>query len=274
MVVLANQVLISSVLNARIIGPSSKTVVLAHGFGTDQSAWDKVLPLLSIHHRVVLFDWGFSGSVKDEITLFDPIKYSSYDAFADDLIVLLEELDVKSATLAGHSMSAMIGCIASIKRPQLFKKLVLVSASPRYINSEDYEFGFKRSDVDQLISTIETNFQTWASNFPPLVIDQNDPLSIQNFEKSLKRMSPEVALSTAKLVFYGDYTHILDNVTTPCLIVQTLNDIVVPMSVVDYMQKKIKAKSTVEMIHTNGHFPHLTAHVQFVEVIERALVTS
>jgi pimeloyl-ACP methyl ester carboxylesterase len=31
----------------------------------------------------------------------------------------------------GHSMAGMVGCIASITRPDLFTHLVLVGASPR-----------------------------------------------------------------------------------------------------------------------------------------------
>ncbi|XP_047327334.1 strigolactone esterase D14-like [Impatiens glandulifera] len=273
MVVLGKESL-SAAMNAKIIGPSSgEAVVLSHGFGADQSIWDKILPCLALSHRVVLFDWSFSGAVKDK-NIFDPVKYSSYDAFADDLIVILEELNVKTATFVGHSMSGMIGCIAAVKCPDLFKKLILVGASPRYINTEEEEFGFKRTDVDQLISSIETNLQTWASNFAPLVIDHNDPLSIEKFEKLLNLMSPEAALSTAKVVFYSDNSHILEKIVTPCVIVQTVNDVVVPISSVNYMKKKIKNASTVvEMIETDGHFPQLTAHDQLMEVLNRYITS-
>lgn len=124
----------SSAMNAKTTGSGSETVVLAHGFGGDQSVWDKIVPYLARHYQVLVFDWAFSGAaVKDDgVTLFDPVKYSSYEAFADDLIGLLDELNLKSVVFVGHSMSGMIGCIASVKRPGLFTRLVLVGASPRY----------------------------------------------------------------------------------------------------------------------------------------------
>ncbi|KAL2553981.1 alpha/beta-hydrolase superfamily protein [Forsythia ovata] len=125
----------STAMNAKIIGSGEETLVLAHGFGTDQSIWDKVLPYLTDHCQVVVFDWCFSGSVKDP-DLYDAAKYSTYDAFADDIICLLDEMKLKSSVFVGHSMSGMIGCIASIKRPDLFHKLILVTTSPRFINSE------------------------------------------------------------------------------------------------------------------------------------------
>lgn len=128
---------LSGALNAKVTGSGDEAIILAHGFGGDQYVWDKIVPCLAKHCRVLVFDWIFSGAIKDP-SLFDPVKYSSYDAFANDLISLMDELDLKSSVLVGHSMSGMIGCIASIKRPDLFKKLILVGASPRYVIN--YEF--------------------------------------------------------------------------------------------------------------------------------------
>ncbi|CAL5443103.1 unnamed protein product [Camellia sinensis] len=257
---------LSKSMNTRTIGSGDETVVLAHGYGGDQSMWDKIVPYLARQYRVVVFDWSFSGAVNDP-NLFDPVKYSTFDAFADDLISLLEEMNLKSSVFVGHSMSGMIGCIASIKRPELFKRLMLVAASPRYINLEDYEGGFESSDVEQLLSSIESNFHQWASSFASRVVDPNDPTTVDKFKNSLQRMSPEAALSTAKLIFHSDQRDMLEKVMIPCTIIQTTNDLAVPTSVGYFIQKKIKAKSTVEIIDTNGHFPQLTAHLQFLGVL-------
>lgn len=261
---------ISAAMNARIVGcsGSGQSMILAHGFGGDQSVWDKIEPILAQHYKVLVFDWTFSGAVtvKDP-ALFDPVKYSSYDAFADDLIALLDELSFKSSVFVGHSMSAMIGCIASIKRPDLFNRLILIGASPRYINTEDYEGGFESRIVDNMISNVETNYEEWATAFASLVVDPQDPLSADKFRNCLKRMRNDVALPLANTVFRSDYRHILPKVSIPCTIVQTTNDIVVPISVAYHMHENMKGKSTVEMVDTCGHFPQLTAHVQLLDVI-------
>ncbi|XWS17218.1 hypothetical protein CRYUN_Cryun33cG0049400 [Craigia yunnanensis] len=257
-------------MNARIIGSGSETMVLAHGFGADQSVWDKVLPYLTQHYQVVVFDWTFAGAVKDP-NLFDPLKYTSYDAFANDLIALMDELDLKSSVFVGHSMSGMIGCIASIKRPELFNWLILVVASPRYINTDDYEGGFDAAAIDNILSDIESDYENWASSFLALTVDNKDPLSVEKLAKCFKKMKHEFALPLAKTVFRCDERDILDKVTTSCTIIQTTNDIVVPDSVGYYMQKKIKGKSTVEIVNTDGHFPQLTTHLEFLDVLGRVL---
>lgn len=257
-------------MNARIIGSGSDTIILAHGFGGEQSIWDLVVPTLSKQHSVLLFDWNFSGAAKDP-SAFDSVKYASMDSFAKDLIGLLDEMKLSSSVFIGHSMSGMIGCLASIRRPDLFKRLILVGASPRYLNSEGYEGGFEMPHIEEIFINIESNFEVWAAHFASLVVDANDPFSVDKFRKSLCRMRPEVALSVAKTIFCSDVRTSLDKVHVPCTIVQTSNDIVVPNSVAYYMQKKINGGAQFEMIEADGHFPQLTNSEQLLEVFNRVL---
>lgn len=133
---------LASAMNAKLTGSGTETIVLAHGFGGDQSVWDKIVPDLAEHFRVVVFDWLFSGAVKDQ-SLYDPDKYGTYDAFASDLIDLADELNLKSFIFVGHSMAGMIGCIAAVKRPQLFKTLLLLGASPKYVHYKYFFYTIK-----------------------------------------------------------------------------------------------------------------------------------
>ncbi|KAK7304877.1 hypothetical protein VNO77_42770 [Canavalia gladiata] len=257
---------LSTALNARTIGSGKETIVLCHGFGTDQSIWDKIIPLLAENYTLVLFDWPFSGAVTDK-SLYDHAKYTSYEPYADDLITLIEEMDLKCITFVGHSMSAMIGCIASTKKPELFKRLILVAASPRYINTEDYKGGFEKSDIEKLVSTIELQYENWVSAYAPIAVDPNDAISIDKFQNCLKNMGAEVAVSLAKAVFFSDYREMLEKVHIPCTIIQSSNDAAVPFSVGHYIEKKIKGVSTLEFIDMSGHFPQLNAHLKLIEIL-------
>ncbi|XP_010513427.1 PREDICTED: probable esterase KAI2 [Camelina sativa] len=262
---------LASAMNAKIIGSGEKSMVLAHGFGGDQSIWDKMIPVLSESFKVLVFDWLFSGTVKDQ-TLYDPSKYNSFDAFSDDLIALMEELEFGPVVFVGHSMSGMVGCAASIKRPDLFTNILLIGASPRYINCEDYEGGFESKDIDTIISNIESNYEAWAVAFSSIVVDSRDSVSVQRFEKCLKKMKPETALALAKIVFGSDERELLGQVSVPCHVIQTGNDVVVPLSVAYFMQEKIKGKTTVEIIEDAiGHFPQMTSHLQLLGVMRRLL---
>lgn len=122
-------------LNVRVVGAGERVVVLSHGFGTDQSAWQRILPYLVRDHRVVLYDLVCAGSVNPDY--FDFGRYTTLDAYADDLLDILDALRVeRCAALVAHSVSAMIGVLAAIRRPALFAKLILIGASPRWAPSQ------------------------------------------------------------------------------------------------------------------------------------------
>ncbi|XP_008775243.2 strigolactone esterase D14-like [Phoenix dactylifera] len=258
--------------NARIVGNGEQTVVLSHGYGGSQSVWDNVVSRLTQRYQVLLFDWNFSGAT-DEYSgkPLELSKYSSFTAFADDLISLIDETNLDGVIFIGHSMSGMIGCIASVKRPDLFSHLVLIGASPRYLNSEGYEGGFERMEVEKMFVAIESNFQSWAQSFVTLAIGVNDPISIETFKRSFLQMRPDIALSVAKMIFLSDLRDVLGKVEVPCTIIQGTNDIVVPTSVARYIQHKMKGKAMVEIIRFDGHFPQLTAHQMLMEALDRVL---
>ncbi|TKY45356.1 strigolactone esterase DAD2 [Spatholobus suberectus] len=108
-------------LNVRVEGSGEKYLVLAHGFGTDQSAWQRVLPYFTRHYSVILYDLVCAGSVNPDH--FDYRRYTTLDAYVDDLLNILDALRVPRCAYVGHSISAMIGMLASIRRPELFSKL-------------------------------------------------------------------------------------------------------------------------------------------------------
>lgn len=116
--------------NLKVVGSGDRTIVLAHGFGTDQSVWKHLIPHLVDDYRVVLYDNIGAGTTNPDYFDFD--RYATLEGFAYDLLAILEELHVSSCIFVGHSMSAMIGAVASISRPDLFSKIVMLGASPRY----------------------------------------------------------------------------------------------------------------------------------------------
>lgn len=115
--------------NVKVIGSGKKTLLLGHGFGTDQSVWKHLVPYLVDDYRVVLYDNMGSGPTNPDY--FDFERYVSLEGYAYDVIAILEELQIDSCIYLGHSLSSMTGVVASILRPHLFSKLILLSASPR-----------------------------------------------------------------------------------------------------------------------------------------------
>jgi pimeloyl-ACP methyl ester carboxylesterase len=171
----------------------------------------------------------------------------------------MEEREVRGAVLVGHSMSAMAGCIASVRRPDLFPHLVLLCASPRYINDpyDSYVGGFERSGIDGMLDAMSSDFEAWVRGFVPNAAVGGDAGSVTHLEKSFLAMhlGPGVALKVARMILLGDQRAVLDRVTAPYTVVQVKGDFAAPPCVAEYMQRRLTTVAAVEFIDSTGHFP-------------------
>lgn len=119
--------------NVRVLGSGDTTIVLGHGFGTDQSVWKHLVPHLVDLYKVILYDNMGAGTTNPDY--FDFERYATLEGHAYDLLAILEEFNVDKCIYVGHSLSSMTGVIASIFRPDRFHKLIMLSASPRCVCS-------------------------------------------------------------------------------------------------------------------------------------------
>ncbi|KAM0937784.1 putative alpha/beta hydrolase-1, strigolactone esterase D14 family [Dioscorea sansibarensis] len=257
------------ILNVRVVGNGDRFLVLSHGFGTDQSAWQRILPFLTRDYKVILYDLVCAGSVNPDYFNFD--RYTTLDPFVDDLLAILDALRIHRCAFIGHSFSAMIGILASIRRPELFSKLILVGASPRFLNDADYHGGFERDEIQRVLAAMKANYEAWAMGFAPLAVGSDVPAAVREFSRTLFNMRPDISLFVSSTVFDIDLRGVLGLVRTPCVIVQTARDVSVPMSVAAYLRDHLGGRSTVEILPTEGHLPHLSAPQLLGPVLRRSL---
>ncbi|EYU44463.1 hypothetical protein ABFS82_08G055600 [Erythranthe guttata] len=254
--------------NVRVVGSGQLTIVLAHGFGTDQSVWKHLVPHLVEEYRVVLYDNMGAGTTNPDYFDFD--RYSTLEGYAYDVIAILEELRIQSCVYVGHSVSAMIGVIASVTRPELFSKIITVSASPRYLNDPDYYGGFEEEDIVQLFDAMGSNYKSWCAGWAPLAVGGDmESLAVQEFSRTLFNMRPDIALSVAQTIFYSDVRPLLGHVTVPCHVIQSVKDLAVPVVVSEYLHQNLGGDSIVEVMSTDGHLPQLSSPDVVVPVLLR-----
>ncbi len=240
-------------------------MVFAHGFGCDQSMWRFVAPAFEATHRVVLFDHvGAGGS---DLTAYDPQRYGSLDGYADDVVQLLEELDLGPVVFVGHSVSAMIGALASTRRPDLFDRLVLVGPSPRYVDDDGYRGGFSAVEIDELLETMDDNYLGWSAFIAPVIMGNADrPELGDELTNSFCRTDPAIAKRFARTTFLSDNRADLAAVTTPALVLQCREDVIAPPEVGRYVQEHL-AGSDLVLLDAVGHCPNLSAPDQVVDAI-------
>eukprot|EP01032_Pedospumella_encystans_P034963 gene34963-39536_t len=143
-------------------------MVLLHGFGCDQSMWRFMVPSFEASHQLLLFD--LVGSGGSDLAAYDRDKYGTLHGHADDLIEIISAYAAEPVVFVGHSVSAIIGLLASNQAPQLFASQIMVGPSACYIDDAGYRGGFSRADIDDLLDTMEGNYLGWSSNMAPAIM--------------------------------------------------------------------------------------------------------
>ncbi|MCG3088094.1 alpha/beta fold hydrolase [Sporosarcina cyprini] len=240
-------------------------MVFAHGFGCDQTVWNRVVPAFEKEYRIVLFD--YTGSGRSDKTLFSKDRYSSLDGYALDLVEIADELNLSHVIFVGHSVSSMIGAIASILRPQLMDRLIMIGPSPHYMNDGDYKGGFEREDINELLDMMELNYKEWAKYLAPVVMKNEErPELAANFERTLCENDPVIARRFAEVTFTSDLRDRLADVSVPTLILQTREDAISPIEVGEYVHEHIKDSAFV-LMNAKGHNPHISDPEETIQVI-------
>lgn len=235
--------------------PAGRPILFAHGFGCSQEVWRFVTPHFQDDYRVIVFDHvGAGGS---DPSAYDPAKYSTLDGYASDVLEILEALDVTDAVYVGHSVSSMIGVVASIADPSRFGSLVLVNPSPRYIDDEDYRGGFRDSDIAELLDDLDANYLGWSSAMAPVMIGNADrPELGDELTESFCNFDPAIARRFARVTFLSDNRDDLPKVSVPTLVLQSTDDIIAPLVVGQYVHAAIPGSSLV-VLESTGHCANL-----------------
>lgn len=255
--------------NVHVAGNGSATMVFAHGFGCDQTMWRFLAPAFAERFRTISFD--LVGSGRSDLAAYDRVKYGSLHGYADDLLEILEEFATGPVVFVGHSVSTMIGLLATIKAPERFVAQVMVGPSPCYINDGDYIGGFSREDIDELLETMDANYLGWSSSLAPAIMGApGQPELRAELTDSFCRNDPEIARHFARVTFLSDHRADLPLSTVPSLILQCSDDLVAPQEVGRYLQRHLP-NSTLHVIDNVGHCPHMSAPAESSRAIETFL---
>lgn len=246
-------------------GGSGPVLLLAHGFGCNQTMWDDLIPHLSSNHRIVTFDYVGSGA--SDLASFDGRRYSHLEGYAQDVIEICEEFKLSGITFIGHSVSCSIGLLASLQRPELFARLVFVGANPCFINDPPYVGGFERSDLQGLLDLMDQNYLGWAAYLAPVISNEPTGGSVTGrLSESFCSTDPVVARIFAKATFFADNRADLARVTHPCLILQHKKDNLAPLEVGEYLAQKLQ-HGILRVLDVAGHCAHMSHPALVAEAI-------
>jgi sigma-B regulation protein RsbQ len=243
--------------NVQQAGAGTRAMMFAHGFGCDQNMWRFVAPAFEHDFQTVLFD--HVGAGHSDLSAYDPRKYASLQGYATDVVEIGRELGLENAVFVGHSVSAMIGALASISAPGMFGELVMVGPSPRYINDAAYEGGFTSSQIEELLASLDDNHLGWSAAMAPAIMGNPErPELAEELTNSFCRTDPEIAKQFARVTFSSDNRQDLARVTTRTLVLQCKDDIIASEQVGRYVHEHLPDSEMI-VLDVSGHCPNLSA---------------
>jgi sigma-B regulation protein RsbQ len=255
--------------NVKVMGRGEQPMLFAHGYGCDQNMWRFITPAFEDRYKIVLFD--HVGHGHSNADAFDPTRYGSLDGYADDVLAICQELDLKDVIFVGHSVSAMIGALAAIREPERFDRLVMIGPSPRYINDGDYVGGFKQEDIEGLLDFLDSNHLGWSSTMAPVIMGNPDrPELGEELTNSFCRADPAIAAVFARATFLADNRRDLEQVPVPSLVLQSSEDVIAPRPVGEYVHDRLP-DSRLVVLSATGHCPNLSAPAETVAAIKEFL---
>lgn len=243
--------------NVVVRGNADKVLMLAHGFGCDQRMWRFVLPVLTERYTVVMFD--YTGSGKSELSSFSLDRYSSLDGYGQDVVDIINALELENEAFVGHSVSSMIGLIASKGLPHRITEMIMVCPSPCFLNDlPDYAGGFEKSDLEELLQIMDKNYIGWANYLAPLVMGENSSKAlVGELSGSFCSTDPVVAKSFARATFFSDHRSLLPQYDGRTLILQSASDSLASVAVGNYIHYHM-VDSELKVIEAEGHCLHMT----------------
>ena len=109
--------------------PQGRPIILLHGYGDSWFSYSPILPLLDKKYRIYIPDQrghGDSDRPRDGYAL---------KQFAADVVAFMDAMNVKEATIVGHSMGSFIAQHVASQVPNRVTKLVLIGSATKIRNN-------------------------------------------------------------------------------------------------------------------------------------------
>jgi sigma-B regulation protein RsbQ len=255
--------------HVQVLG-SGRPLLFCNGFNCVQQVWHLLAPELAAHYQLIFFDQ--MGVGQADYSAFDPLRYTTLEGYARDVVAICQALQLQDVVLVGHSAGATVATLAALQAPDCITQMVLLNLSPHFLNEPDYYGGFERADLDQVLAQMHANYLQWASTFATMLVGQHAAPALSHYlVVCATQVDSVLAAQVVELAFLGDFRPQLAQLPQPTLLLQCHEDPAVPEEVSAYLLAHVP-HATLVTLATTGHSPHLTAPAEVAAAIRHFLV--
>ena len=236
---------------------SGPPVVLLHGLGADARAWRNTVPELAKTAHVYALDFlGFGQSAKPQT----PYRISLLSDFVSSF---LDAVQIKKATIVGHSLGGWVAARLAVSHPDQIDKLVLVDAAG-YAEDQARLIHDFLSQLDPTTAKAAEQILGSVNAMPASDQEVLRNLAMSYFARRLSRPDGFATASVVESILKGQdvLDGSLDQIKVPTLILWGRNDPVVPLRAADAFAKDIPGARKI-ILDGCGHRPQLECAAAF-----------
>jgi pimeloyl-ACP methyl ester carboxylesterase len=241
-------------------------VVLIAGFGLCHEVWDDQVRLLGADHRVVCID--LRGTGRSDKPLADDVTYS-IERLAQDVQVVLEDMDLRDVTLVGWSFGGQVGFQLAASAPERLARLVLVcSHGVRASRSDEFPFGAPADVLEKALvrGEIEARLQSRRSTIRSGFHGEPDADLVDWLIRCQLQMPSWAAVACYRAYLRTDLVERIADVTLPVVQIIGADDPVTRSDGARWLQERLADGRLVELADC-GHYPLFEAREQFGETL-------
>lgn len=246
-------------------------MVFMHGFGSSSAVWTGVMREQA-KNGYVCFAMDMLGHGYSSRGPLARDRYKVENLTLDIYEVLRTlELTTRPYTIIGHSAGGLSALEYTKRWPNEVKKLVLISITPKILNSASWKLGLRWSLAAKYYGLINKSKQTSTNHIPSLLSEEEERIAnMSGLTDVFEAISRQADMEALKLIAMtnatSDYRSFLPTITQETLIMFGDEDSLFPLKAGEYMRETIPL-SYLYVFRGKNHSPYLTDHIRFNHVL-------
>jgi 3-oxoadipate enol-lactonase len=244
-------------LDHRLVGPDGAPVlVLSNSLGTTQELWERQLPALAEHVRVLTYDHPGHGSSAL------PQQPCTVESLAHGVLQLLDELGLERVSVCGVSLGGMVGMALALEAPERVERLVLACTSAYLGQPEGWAKRARIVRAEGVEAVADTVVGRWFT--PGLARDE--PQTVARFRAMLAATPPEGYARCVEAVGAWDARERISAIAAPALVIAGAEDPATPVEHAELIGSRI-AGARLFVFERAAHLANVERTEAFTEAV-------
>jgi pimeloyl-[acyl-carrier protein] methyl ester esterase len=235
-------------------------LVFLHGWGMHSAVWHPVIKQLSKYFTLHLVDLPGMG-------LSRPTEPYHLHILADKISEMLPA----NADIVGWSLGGLVAMRIALDKPDLVRRLVLVSTTPSFVNKSDWNAGIAPDVFRNFAENVDADYHNTMTQF--LTLQCMGAKDARATVKLLRKKFTERPVPTSQtlhkalnILLDSDLRSEVDRLRKPTLLIHGDRDTLAPVQAAHWMMQNLPM-GYLRVMAGASHAPFLSHQEQFVEAL-------